>query len=266
MLKIAITGASGRMGHALIQAVSGAGECAVSGALVRAGSPLLGKDIGLHAGLEALGIAFSSDLPALVADADAVIDFSTPELALRVAVTCARTGCPFISGTTGLSESEQAALVQVAQSIPIVHAANMSVGVNLALQLVQTAARVLGDDYDIEITDAHHRHKKDAPSGTALALGEAAAQARKRTLADCAVYDRAGERETGQIGFSVIRAGEIIGEHEVLFAGANEQITIGHKAQNRQNFAQGAIRAAKWLNGKPPALYSMQDVLNLSGD
>ncbi|HET9679634.1 MAG TPA: 4-hydroxy-tetrahydrodipicolinate reductase [Gammaproteobacteria bacterium] len=265
MLKIAITGASGRMGNALIHALHNADDCTLSGALVRNESSLLGKDIGIHAGLDALGIAFSNDLQALVDDADAIIDFSTPELALRTAVTCARSSKPFVCGTTGLSDEEKAALVQAAQSTPIVHAANMSIGVNLTLQLVQTAARVLGDDYDIEITEAHHRHKKDAPSGTALALGEAAAQARNQQLAECAVYDRTGERQLGQIGFSVIRAGEIIGEHEVLFASANEQITIGHKAQNRQNFAQGAIRAAHWLNGKPPALYSMQDVLNLNG-
>lgn len=266
MLKIALTGAGGRMGRALIQALDEADDLRLAGALVRTDSPLLGKDAGLFAGLGNRGIAFSDDLPALLERCEVLIDFSAPELTLRAATASARAGRAFVTGTTGLAEDQRRELEAAAERIPLVFAPNMSVGVTLALRLLELTARVLDADYDVEIHEAHHRHKADAPSGTALRMGEVVATARGRTLDECGVYDRhgrSGAREPGSIGFAVTRAGEIVGEHTVMFAGPGERLEITHKASSRLNFARGALRAARWVSGKPPGFYSMQDVLGL---
>lgn len=266
MLKIAITGAAGRMGRALIQAVLAAPELSLAAALVREGSPHVGQDAGLLAGVAPAGLAVSSDRDAALAATDVLVDFSLPALTGQLAAACAAAGVPLVTGTTGLGEPEQARLREAAHKIPVLAAPNMSVGVTLALSLLEQAARVLGEDYDVEIQETHHRHKADAPSGTALRMGEAAAAARGRQLADCAVYSREGQtgpRPPGSIGFAVTRAGEVVGEHTVLFAGAGERLEIRHQADSRATFAEGALRAARWIHGKPAGFYTMRDVLGL---
>lgn len=266
MLKIAITGATGRMGRALIQAILAAPELSLAAALVREGSPHVGEDAGLLAGVAPAGLAASSDQAAALAAADVLVDFSLPALTGPLAAACAAAGVPLVTGTTGLDAAGQAALRDAAGRIPVLAAPNMSVGVTLALSLLEQAARVLGEDYDVEIQETHHRHKADAPSGTALRMGDAVAAARGRQLADCAVYSREGQtgpRPSGSIGFAVTRAGEVVGEHTVLFAGAGERLEIRHQADSRATFAEGALRAARWIHGKPAGLYSMRDVLGL---
>lgn len=266
MLKIAITGATGRMGRALIPAVLAAPELALAAALVREGSPHAGKDAGLLAGVAPAGLPVSSDMEAALGVADVVVDFSLPALTVDLAGRCAVAGVPLVTGTTGLDEAGQAALRAAAGRVPVLAAPNMSVGVTLALSLLEQATRVLGEDYDVEIQETHHRHKADAPSGTALRMGEAVAGARGRQLADCAVYSREGQigpRPPGSIGFAVTRAGEVVGEHTVLFAGAGERLEIRHQADSRATFAEGALRAARWIHGQPAGLYSMRDVLGL---
>ncbi|WP_406663802.1 4-hydroxy-tetrahydrodipicolinate reductase [Gallaecimonas sp. GXIMD1310] len=264
MTAIAITGANGRMGQALIRAIASDPQATLAAALVRPGHERLGLDAGVMAGLKPLGVALSATLPT---DTDVVVDFTSPAATVALAAQCARQGLPLVVGTTGLSESDKAALHAAARQTAIVFAPNMSVGVNLLLGLVALASEVLGDSVDVEIIEAHHRHKKDAPSGTALALGEAAAKALGRDLSQCAVYGRegiTGERDRQTIGFATVRGGDIIGEHTVLFAGEGERIELGHKAHNRDTFASGALRAAHWLAaGQPPGLYDMQDVLRL---
>jgi len=264
MTKVAITGAAGRMGRALIEAVTGAGDLHLAAALERPGSPALGEDAGRVAGLEALGVPVGEGLEA--ADFDLLIDFTRPEATLANVDHCRRAGKKMVIGTTGLDADGKRRIAEAARDIAIVFAPNMSVGVNLCFKLLELAARTLGEEVDIEVIEAHHRHKVDAPSGTALRMGEVVAEALGRDLKTCAVYGReghTGERPRQTIGFSTIRAGDIVGEHTVLFAGPGERVEITHKASSRMTFAAGAVRAARWLQHKETGLFDMQDVLGL---
>ncbi len=266
MTKIAITGAAGRMGKALLEAVNQADKALVSVALERPGSTVIGVDAGELAGIGKLGVPVVDEIT--TADTfDVFIDFTRPEVTLANLAVCRQRGSAMVIGTTGFDETQKAQITEAAQDIGIVFAPNMSVGVNLCLKLLETAAKVLGDEVDIEIIEAHHRHKVDAPSGTALRMGEVVADALGRDLKDCAVYGRegvTGERDRKTIGFETIRAGDIVGDHTVLFAGDGERVEITHKASSRMTFASGAVRAAQWLAGRKAGLYDMQDVLGLS--
>ena len=266
MTRIAITGAAGRMGRALIEACHAAGGLEVTAALEHAGHELLGSDAGVVAGVGELGVKIGADLAAVSGDFDVLIDFTRPEATLANLAVCREAGKAMVIGTTGFDEAGKAAIAGAAADIGIVFAPNMSVGVNLCLKLLDLAARVLGEDVDIEIIEAHHRHKVDAPSGTALRMGEVVAGALGRDLAECAVYGRQGHtgpRERQTIGFETIRAGDIVGEHTVLFAAEGERVEITHKASSRMTFANGAARAAAWLMSQDSGLYDMQDVLGL---
>ncbi len=266
MIQVAITGASGRMGRALIETLAASATLRLHAAIAPATSPHLGRDAGELAGLGPMQVPIEADLAARLPGADVVIDFTRPEASLHYLALCQAQGRPMVIGTTGFAPAQRAIIEEAARHIPIVLAANFSVGVNLCLKLLHTAARVLGEGFDVEIIEAHHRHKVDAPSGTALAMGEAIAQALGRELAECAVYGRAGitgARPASAIGFSSVRGGDIVGEHTVLFAGLGERVEISHKASSRQTFAHGALHAAQWLMGREPGLYDMQDVLNL---
>jgi 4-hydroxy-tetrahydrodipicolinate reductase len=266
MLRIAVMGASGRMGQSLIKAVTACPQTVLTGAVDRTDSPAQGQDAGVSAGIQALGIIVGDNLAAALADFDVLIDFTRPEASLEYLQLCRQAGKGMVIGTTGFSEAQKAAIAAAAADIQIMLAPNMSVGVNLALKLLEMAAKVMGEYTDIEIIEAHHRHKVDAPSGTALRMGEAVANALGRDLKDCAIYGRegnTGERDRKTIGFSTIRAGDIVGEHTVMFADDGERLEITHKASSRMTFANGAVRAALWLNGKAPGLYDMQDVLGL---
>ncbi|MDX5297958.1 MAG: 4-hydroxy-tetrahydrodipicolinate reductase [Gammaproteobacteria bacterium] len=266
MTRIAITGAAGRMGKVLIEAVSDMPGVTLGAAIVNPASSLVGVDAGEMAGVGRLGITTVGSLDAVLDDFDVLIDFTFPDLTLANLRLCRVAGKAAVIGTTGLSEADKAELQQLAEAIPVVFAPNMSVGVNLVLKLLQMAASVLGDDVDIEIIEAHHRHKKDAPSGTALRMGEVIADTLGRDLRTCAVYGRegfTGERPREVIGFETIRAGDVVGDHTVLFAGIGERIEITHKASSRMTFAKGAVRAAAWLSAREAGLYDMQDVLAL---
>jgi 4-hydroxy-tetrahydrodipicolinate reductase len=264
-VQIAIAGVSGRMGHALIEAVAADADCRLCAAIDRAASPLLGQDAGA-----AWGVASDvqvTDQPAIaLRGAQVLIDFTRPEATFGYLDACVTAGVPLVIGTTGFDEAGKARIAAAARHIPIVFAPNMSVGVNLLMKLAELAAQVLEDGYDIEIIEAHHRHKVDAPSGTALGLGQAVARAINRDLAQCAIYGRegvTGERDPKTIGFATVRGGDIVGDHTLLFAGIGERVELTHKASSRATFAQGALRAAKWLQGRAPGLYDMRDVLNL---
>lgn len=266
MTKIAIAGAGGRMGRTLIEAIHQTEGCELSAATERADSSLVGTDAGELAGLGKTGVTVS---PALEdsADFDTLIDFTHPTITTKHIDYCVANRRKLVIGTTGCDEALENKIRQAAESIAIVYAPNMSVGVNLCLKLLQTAAKVLGDDVDIEVIEAHHRHKVDAPSGTALKMGQVVAEALGRDLKDCAVYGRegqTGERQRKTIGFETIRAGDIVGEHTVMFAGIGERVEITHKASSRMTFARGAIRAAEWLSTKDKGLFDMMDVLDLS--
>ena len=266
MVKIAVIGATGRMGKVLVEAVQLADSAQMGAAIVPPDSSLLGADIGEVVGLGKLGLTIAGALDEVVDDFDVLIDFTTPELTMTNLDFCRRTGKGIVIGTTGLSEEQKERLNQAAADIPIVFAPNMSVGVNLALKLLKIAAEVLGDDADIEIIEAHHRYKKEAPSGTALRMGEAVAEALGRDLKSCAVYGRegiTGERSRETIGFATVRAGDVVGDHTVLFASEGERLEITHKASSRMTFAKGAVRAATWLKGRECGLFDMRDVLNL---
>ncbi len=263
MIRIAIPGATGRMGQTLIQALAAAEDMQLVAATVRPDSEGLGQDAGVLAGIGALGVPIRSELREC-ADFDVLIDFTAPESCLEFVGYCRAHGKRLVIGTTGLHEQDLNAIKAAARDIPIVLSPNMSVGVNLALRLLETAAKVLGDEVDVEILEAHHRHKVDAPSGTALRMGEVVASALGRDLKICAQYGRqgnTGERDRRTIGFSSIRAGDIVGEHTVLFAAEGERLEITHKASSRMTFAKGALRAARWLMTQGPGLYDMQDVL-----
>lgn len=269
MTRIAITGAAGRMGRILIEAVLQDPQASLAGAVERPGHALLGTDAGALVGRQMLGMPLKDDLGTVLdAGVDVVIDFTSPMATLEHIAVCRHNSTPIVIGTTGLSPDQRLVLDQAARRIGIVAAPNFSVGVTLSLKLVELAARVLGQSADIEILEAHHRHKMDAPSGTALALGEAAARVLGRDLASCAVYGRegqTGERDRKTIGFATIRGGDIVGEHTAMFAGLGERLEITHKASSRMTFAGGAVRAAHWLMRQRPGLYDMQDVLGLKG-
>lgn len=263
--KIAISGVSGRMGRALLEAVAADPDCALGAAIDRAGSPLVGQDAGAAWGV-ACGVQVSDQPAAALAGAQALIDFTRPEATFGYLDACVAAGVPLVIGTTGFDAAGKARIAAAAERIPVVFAPNMSVGVNLLMKLAELAAQVLEDGYDIEIIEAHHRHKVDAPSGTALGLGQAVARAINRDLASCAVYGRegvTGERDPKTIGFATVRGGDIVGDHTLLFAGVGERVELTHKASSRATFAQGALRAAKWLQGRAPGLYDMRDVLGL---
>ena len=266
--RLAIAGAAGRMGRALIEAARHAEGFAVTAAFEHPDHSLLGTDAGQLAGLGEIGVPLTGDVAAATGAFDVLIDFTRPQGTLANLDACRAAGRRMVIGTTGFSAAEKTQLQDAARDIGIVFAPNMSVGVNLCLKLLDMAARVLGDEVDIEIIEAHHRHKVDAPSGTALRMGEVVAAALGRDLKDCAVYGRegvTGERERSTIGFETIRAGDIVGDHTVLFAGVGERIEITHKASSRMTFAKGAVRAAGWLISRGPGLYDMQDVLALRG-
>lgn len=266
-VRIAIAGAGGRMGRQLIQAVHQTEGVILGAALERKGSSLVGVDAGELAAVGQLGIRVSDNLDAVAKDFDVFIDFTRPEGTLEHIAFCQRNNKAMVIGTTGFDDSGKAAIQQAAKDIPIVFAANFSVGVNLVLKLLEQAAKVMGDYTDIEIIEAHHRHKVDAPSGTALAMGEVIADTLGRDLKTCAVYGReghTGERSRETIGFATLRAGDIVGEHTAMFADIGERVEITHKASSRMTFANGAVRSAAWLTQKTPALYSMRDVLSLN--
>jgi 4-hydroxy-tetrahydrodipicolinate reductase len=265
MTKIAIAGAAGRMGRALIEATQAAEFATLTAAIERNGHPLLGQDIGEIAGVGKLGVVLSDDLKA--ATFDVLIDFTAPEATLMNVEICRKMQKSIVIGTTGLNDDQKNILREASASIPIVFAPNMSVGVNLCFKLLEIAAKVLGDTVDIEIIEAHHRHKVDAPSGTALRMGEVIAQTLGRDLKKDAVYGREGKtgaRDHQTIGFATVRAGDIVGDHTVLFADEGERVEITHKASSRLTFAKGAVRAALWLSNKNNGLFDMQDVLSFN--
>lgn len=264
MIKIAVTGAAGRMGGTVIKAAAETQDMQISAALERDDNPAIGVDAGELAGIRRLDLPVRPD-PGDV-DYDVLIDFSHPQATLSYVGVCRSAGRKMVIGTTGIDDAGRKRIADAACDIAIVLAPNMSVGVNLCFRLLDTAARVLGDDVDIEVLEAHHRHKRDAPSGTALRMGEAVAHALGRKLKHCAVYGRdgvTGERPRNQIGFATVRAGEIVGEHTVLFAGSGERVEITHRAESRMTFANGALRAARWVANKDNGLFDMQDVLGL---
>ncbi len=266
MIRIAVTGAAGRMGRALIQACAESEHVQLTAAIDRPGSSLIGSDAGELAGIGRNGIILVDELDVVLDDFDVLIDFTTVEATLANVAVCAGAGKRMVIGTTGFDDEQKQTIRQAAQYMALCMAPNMSVGVNLCLKLLDLAARVLGDRVDIEIIEAHHRHKVDAPSGTALRMGEVVAEALGRDLKQCAVYGRegfTGERERQTIGFETIRAGDIVGEHTVMFADIGERVEITHKASSRMTFANGAVRAAQWLMDKPHGCFDMQDVLSL---
>ncbi|HZF29965.1 MAG TPA: 4-hydroxy-tetrahydrodipicolinate reductase [Gammaproteobacteria bacterium] len=269
MLKVAVLGAAGRMGRAVLSCVFEADDLSLAGALTEPGDRLLGHDVGELVGAEPRGVPLTDDLQQALNGAQAAVDFTMPRATEANLRACVDGGTALVIGTTGLETRQMKAIEKAAHEVPIVYSRNLSVGVNVFVELVARAAKALADGYDVEIAEAHHRHKVDAPSGTALALGERIAAARGRKLADLAVYSRQGQtgpRVPGTIGFTVVRGGNIVGEHAVRFIGAEEQVEFVHEAQDRKTFARGALRAARWVAGQAPGLYSMADVLGLSRD
>ncbi len=264
-IRYAIAGSSGRMGRTLIEAVQQEPGASLAAALEHPSSPFLGRDAGELVGAPC-GVKIGADLDAALAVADCLIDFTRPEGTLQHLEACKRHKVALVIGTTGFSAQGKAAIEAAAREIPIVFAPNMAVGVNAVFRLLDVAARILSQGYDIEVIEAHHRHKVDAPSGTALRMGEVVAAALDRELSQCAVYGReghTGERPATQIGFSTIRGGDIVGDHTVLFAGAGERIEITHKPASRMPYAQGALRAGRYMHGRKSGLFDMQDVLGL---
>jgi 4-hydroxy-tetrahydrodipicolinate reductase len=264
-LKIAVAGASGRMGRMLVEAIGAAPDTVLAGALGLPGTPEIGQDAGAFGG-QPTGVTIESDLDRGLANADFLIDFTRPEGTLKHLAYCAEHGIKLIIGTTGFDDAGKAAIRAAAEKTAIMFAPNMSVGVNVTLKLLELAAKHFAEGYDIEIIEAHHRHKVDAPSGTALKMGEVIADTLGRDLKDCAVYGRegvTGARDPSTIGFATIRGGDIIGDHTVLFAGDGERIEISHKSSSRVSYAHGALRAARFLADKPTGLFDMQDVLAL---
>jgi 4-hydroxy-tetrahydrodipicolinate reductase len=266
MTNIAVLGVSGRMGRCLIRSIRESGDLSVSGALASAQSPALGRDAGDIAESGPVGVTVTADRAEALAGADVAIDFTLPRAAIANLEAAAALGIPVVIGTTGLDDAAHAAVRRLSHGLPVLVAPNMSLGVNLLFSLVDRAAAALGEDYDIEIFEAHHRNKVDAPSGTALRIAEIAAGARGRMLADIGIHTRAGQigpRPRGGIGFAVIRGGDIVGEHRVTYAGIGESLEIAHRATDRMTFAYGAVTAARWIVGRPPGLYGMADVLGL---
>ena len=262
---IAVAGASGRMGHMLIEAIRAADDCSLTGALDIAASPAIGQDAGAFGGF-ATGVKITSDLTDGLKSSAVLIDFTRPEGTLEHVRACRKLGVNVVIGTTGFSDAQKTEIAEAASDIAIVMAPNMSVGVNVTMKLLEMAAKALSTGYDIEIIEAHHRHKVDAPSGTALKMGEVIAGALGRDLKDCAVYARegvTGERDPSSIGFATIRGGDIVGDHTVLFAGTGERIEVTHKSSSRVTYAQGSLRATRFLAGKKSGLFDMFDVLGL---
>lgn len=267
VMKIGIVGCAGRMGQMLVREVLKTDGATLAGGTEPAGSPLVGRDIAVLAGMEEAGVTVSDDPRALFQAVDAVIDFTRPEPTLKHGALAAETGTALVIGTTGLNAEQEAEIARAAEKAAIVMAPNMSVGVNLLFALTRKVAATLGVDYDIEIVEMHHRHKVDAPSGTALGLGRAAAAGRGVALDDAAVWAREGHtgpRDSGAIGFATLRGGDVVGDHTVVFAGEGERVELTHKASDRSVFAKGAVRGALWCEGRKPGLYSMFDVLGLA--
>lgn len=263
--RIAIAGSTGRMGRALIEALAQAGDFQLKAALERSDSPFLGKDAGELVGAPC-GVPISADLERSLAGCDVLVDFTRPEATLKHLEICRSRGIRMVIGTTGFTPEQKKLISAASRDVAMVMAPNMSVGVNLTFRLLELAAKVLNEGYDVEIIESHHRHKVDAPSGTALRMGEVIAEALGRNLADCAVYGRegvTGERKPATIGFATVRGGDIVGDHTALFAGTGERVEITHKAGSRATFALGALRAARFLAAKKTGLFDMQDVLGL---
>jgi 4-hydroxy-tetrahydrodipicolinate reductase len=263
-VRVAVVGASGRMGRVIMEALLADATAELTAAVVHPDTSLEGVDAGDLLGIGKLGVKFVYNVNDILDDFDVLIDFTSPEFTLSNLSLCQQHKKAMVVGTTGFTEEQKQQVNDFGQSMPVMFAPNMSVGVNLSFKLLELAAKVMGDDVDIEIIEAHHRHKKDAPSGTALAMGEVVASALGRDLKECAVYGRegiTGERDRTTIGFETIRAGDIVGDHTVLFASDGERLEITHKASSRMTFAKGAVRAANWLHGKQNGLFTMQDVL-----
>lgn len=266
MTRVAIHGAAGRMGRALVAAAAGNPAFTVAAACEHAEHAALGQDAGVLAGIAPIGAPLVPTAALAGTPFDVLVDFTRPAATLAALAACRSAGRALVIGTTGFEAAGRAAILAASRDVPIVWAPNMSVGVNVCFALLATAARTLGDAFDVEIVEAHHRHKVDAPSGTALRMGEIVAGALGRDLAQDAVYGRQGHtgaRPGGQIGFATVRGGDIVGEHTVLFAGPGERVEITHRATSRENFATGALRAAAWVASRPPGVYDMQDVLGL---
>jgi 4-hydroxy-tetrahydrodipicolinate reductase len=266
MIKIAVCGAAGRRGQRIIVAAIEAG-CTVSGALECPGHPLLGQDAGLVAGCGNLGVAISDDLNSVVEGCDVLIDFTSPRVSLKNLEVCGLKNKAIVIGSTGFTPEERAFAAELAKDVPVVLAPNMSVGVNVCFKVLKDVARILGDDFDVEIVELHHNKKKDSPSGTAVRMGEVVANALGRDYNQVANYHRegiCGERTKQEIGMQTVRGGDIIGEHTVYFIGQGERIEISHRAMTRDMFSRGSVRAARWVVGKEPGMYDMQDVLGLA--
>ena len=265
--RIAITGAAGRMGRTLVQASGDRDDIRLCGAVEAPGNPFLGQDAGMLAGVGDIGVPIGDSVAAIADAFDVLVDFTVAAASVENIGACREAGKRAVVGTTGFSPDERDRIAEHARHVAIVLAPNMSVGVNLCFKLLDVAARALGDSVDIEIIEAHHRHKVDAPSGTAVRMGEVVASALGRDLGACAVYGReghTGERDRQTIGFETVRAGDIVGEHTVMFAGIGERVEITHRAGSRLNFANGALRAARWVMDRDAGLYDMQDVLGLA--
>ncbi len=266
MVKVSVMGAAGRMGQRIIYHLSRDRDVKIVGAKEMAGHPSLGSDAGAHSGIGEIGVPITSGLAESSSDADVIVDFTSPESTLENAEFASRKGISMVIGTTGFTPEERGKLQQLSEGIPCVIAPNMSIGVNVMFEVTGILARALGDDYDVEIIEAHHKHKLDSPSGTALRLGQAAAEDLGRDFEEVARFERhgnIGERKPNEIGMQTIRGGDIVGEHTVMFIGDGERIELTHRAQSRDNFAKGVVRAVKWIYGKPPGTYTMKDVLAL---
>jgi 4-hydroxy-tetrahydrodipicolinate reductase len=268
-MKIGVVGAAGRMGGAVIRQVTETAGCVVVAAAETHGSPAVGKDAGILAGIGEIGVTVTDNADDLFRTAEAVIEFSVPEATIRNSKIASNAGCIHVIGTTGLDGDQETVLRNTARNVPVVYAPNMSLAVNVLFALTRQVAALLDDEFDIEIVEMHHRHKVDAPSGTALGLGRAAAAGRGVALDETGIFTRHGQtgpRRRGDIGFATLRGGDVTGDHSVIFAADGERLELTHKAASRQIFARGAVRAALWARGRTPGLYSMQDVLGLSGD
>jgi 4-hydroxy-tetrahydrodipicolinate reductase len=266
VLNVAVLGATGRMGQSILRCIADMPDIALAGAVTIPGDPALGEDAGIPAGLPPFGVVLTDDRRQALDRAQVAIDFTLSQALEGNLEACVETGTALVIGTTGLDQGHFVLIDRAAHDIPLVYARNMSVGVNVFMSLVGTAARALGDDYDVEIIEAHHRHKVDAPSGTALAVGEIVAKAKGHALEELAVRSRDGQigpRVPRTIGFSVIRGGDIVGEHTVMFVAPEERIEFVHRAGDRRTFARGALRAARWVAGRAPGRYTMADVLGL---
>jgi 4-hydroxy-tetrahydrodipicolinate reductase len=266
-MRLVVAGAGGRMGRTLIKAIADSKGMVLAGAIEQKGSPLIGRDAGELAGISSIGIAVTTDATALAGNADGFVDFTIPKATIELAALAAKAGIVHIIGTTGLAPEDEAAIRKAAEKSAIVKSGNMSMGVNLLAALVKRVAKTLDDEFDIEIVEMHHNRKIDAPSGTALLLGRAAAQGRGIELDKHMVAKREGHtgaRKAGDIGFAALRGGTVVGDHNVIFAGPAERIELGHRAEDRMIFARGALKAALWARGKKPGLYTMADVLGLA--